>query len=139
MVGHFAPLVEPIRARARSLAIFEAVEQPVGPLRPRAEAPAALRGCQVALITATSILNHTVDDLLAAAWGCREVALLGASTPLHPAAFAGTSVTLLSGVVVIDPPGVLRVVAEGGGMRQFRRYVDKVTLRVSRRAREETR
>ena len=131
MVGHFGPLVEELRARARSLTIFERVVEPSGMLRPQAEAKAVLHRCQVALITATSIINHTVDHLLESARPCREVVLLGASTPLMAAAFRGTKVTWLSGVVVEKPWEVLRVVSEGGGMRQFGPHVRKVALRVS--------
>jgi len=129
MVGHFGPLVGTIQERARSLSVFERVERPSGLLRPREEAEAALPQCQVALITATSVINHTVDNLLEAAKGCREVALLGASTPLLAGVFGDRKVTMLSGVVVRDPDEVLRVVSEGGGMRQFGPHVRKVTLR----------
>jgi len=131
MVGHFGPLVAPVKERARSLTIFERVRQAHGDIRPTEEAPEQLPGCQVALITATSIINHTIDGLLDAARGCREVVVLGASTPLVPEAFSRSKVTLLSGVVVEEPAEVLRVVSEGGGMRLFRPYIRKVNLRVS--------
>lgn len=133
MVGHFGPLVEPILATARSLTVFERVDRPTALIRPPEEAEAELSHCQVALITATSIINHTVDGLLRAARGSREVVLLGASTPLLPQAFATGEVTLLSGVVVRAPAEVLRVVSEGRGMRQFGPHVGKVTLRVGGR------
>lgn len=129
MVGHFGPLVRPIERRARSLTVFERIDHPSGTLRPREEAAERLPGCQVALLTATAIINHTMDGLLQAAAGCREVAVLGASTPLMPEVFAGTNVTLLSGVVVSDPGAVLRVVSEGGGMRLFGPHIRKVSLR----------
>ena len=131
MVGHFEPLVEAIQKRARSLTVFERVDQPSGLLRPQQEAEATLPRCQIALITATSIINHTVDNLLEAAQGCREVVLLGPSTPLMAGVFSGHKVTMLSGVVVKETEAVLRVVSEGGGTRQFAPYVRKVTLRVS--------
>jgi uncharacterized protein (DUF4213/DUF364 family) len=131
MVGNFGPLVEAIRKSARSLTIFERVVAPTGLLRPQEEAVGALPRCQIALITATSIINHTIDDLLEAARACRLVALVGASTPLVAEAFAATGVTLLSGVVVTTPAEVLRVVSEGGGMRQFGPHVRKVTMKVS--------
>jgi hypothetical protein len=127
MVGRFGPLVGPVRRRARSLTIFERVAEPAGELRPTAEAVVVLPTCSVALLTATSILNGTVDGLLEAASGCREVVLLGASTPLVAEAFAGRRVTWLSGVVVTDAEGVLRVVSEGGGMGQFGPHVRKVS------------
>lgn len=130
MVGHFGPLVEAIRERARSLTVFERVERSSGPIRPREEAATAIPGCQVALITATSIINHTIDDLLRAAEGCREVVLLGASTPLIAEAFSAGPVTMLAGVVVREPDEILRIVSEGGGMRQFGPHVRKVTVKV---------
>lgn len=133
MVGHFEPLVEAIQKRARALTVFERVDRPSGLLRPQQDAETALPRCQVALITATSIINHTVDNLLEAARGCREVVLLGPSTPLMAEVFSGHKVTMLSGVVVKEPEAVLRVVSEGGGTRQFAPYVRKVTLRVSTR------
>jgi len=131
MVGHFGPLVAAIQQRARSLTVFERVDQPSGLLRPQEEAETTLPRCQVALITATSIINHTVDSLLAAARNCRDVVLLGASTPLLPQAFSAERVTMLSGVAVRDSAEVLRVVSEGGGMRQFGPHVRKVTTRVA--------
>jgi uncharacterized protein (DUF4213/DUF364 family) len=59
------------------------------------------------------------------------VALLGASTPLVAEAFDPAAVTMLSGVVVTAPGETLRVVSEGGGMRQFSPHVRKVTVRAS--------
>jgi uncharacterized protein (DUF4213/DUF364 family) len=131
MVGHFGPLVESVRRRAENLTIFERIERPQGDLLPQKYATEVLPGCQVALITATTIINHTLDPLLVAAGDCREVVILGASTPLLPEAFAGTPVTLLSGVLIAEPGQVLRIVSEGGGMRQFKSHVRKVNLRIS--------
>jgi uncharacterized protein (DUF4213/DUF364 family) len=112
------------------LTIFERVAVPTGLLRPQEEAVEHLPRCPVAVITATSIINHTIDALLDAARACRQVALVGASTPLVAEAFAATGVTLLSGVVITAPDEILRVVSEGGGMRQFGPHVRKVTARV---------
>ncbi|MBT3327858.1 MAG: DUF364 domain-containing protein [Gemmatimonadales bacterium] len=129
MVGYFGPLVKALRKRSRSLTIFERVAAPTELLRPQEEALAALPRCQIVLLTATSIINHTLDGLLDAARGCRQVAVLGPSTPLLAEAFSTTGVTLLSGVVVIAADEVLRVVSEGGGMRQFSRHVRKVSTK----------
>jgi uncharacterized protein (DUF4213/DUF364 family) len=128
MVGNFGPLVGPVRKKARRLTIFEQIEKPAGNLRPAAEAIRVLPECQIALITATTIINHSVEDLLQAARGCRTVAVLGASTPMLPGVFDDTAVSLISGVVVTDPEAVLRVVSEGGGMRFFKPHIRKVNF-----------
>jgi uncharacterized protein (DUF4213/DUF364 family) len=128
MVGQFRPLIGPLKDRARSLTVFERIVEPQGEIRPADEAKDVLPQCQVALITATSIINHTIDELLDWAKACREIVLLGASTPLLPDVFSGR-VTMLSGSVVEEPAEVLRIVSEGGGMRLFGPHVQKVCFR----------
>jgi uncharacterized protein (DUF4213/DUF364 family) len=128
MVGYFGPLVKLLKDRAHSLCIFERVERPPGEMLPISEAGNILPHCQVALITATAIINGTIDGLLKLTRGCREVVILGASTPLNPEAFLDANVTLLAGVMVDNPRPVLQVVSEGGGTRQFSPYVRKVNL-----------
>ena len=133
MVGHFEPLVPPLRRAVRTLRIFELAPRAADVLESQ-EAFRWLPRCQVALITSTALINHTLDTLLEAARDCRQVVLLGASTPLLPAAFQGTPVTHLSGVEITDPERILRVVSEGGGMRFFKGHLRKVVLPVEQPA-----
>ncbi len=128
MVGYFAPVVPRLKEKTSSIMIFEKIKKKKGDLLPEKDAYQLLPQCQVALITSTTILNRTIDNLLGAARSCREVVLLGASTPLVPEVFAGTPVKFLSGVVVTGPEEILRIVSEGGGMRLFRENVKKVNL-----------
>lgn len=130
MVGHFAPLVPAIKARVGDLKIFEQISEPAEGILPASEAPKWLGKCQVVLITATSIVNNTIDMLLEACVDCREVAIVGPSTPMAPEAFHGTAVTLLSGIVVKEGSEIMQIVSKGGGTRSFRDYSYKVNLRV---------
>ncbi len=130
MVGYFAPLVPLIKKRASSLVIFEQVERSGDSTLPENDAYRLLPECQVALLTATAILNNTIESLLDVAGSCREVVVLGASTPLIPEAFDRTPVTALSGVAVLDPLEIMRIVSEGGGMRLFKHFVKKLNLRL---------
>ncbi|MBN2126070.1 MAG: DUF364 domain-containing protein [Deltaproteobacteria bacterium] len=130
MVGHFAPLLPKLREAAAKVLIFERIRERQGDLLPEQEAFRILPECQIALITATSILNHTLERLLGSVRSCRQVVVLGATTPLVSSAFEGTPVTLLSGIVVTDPEGILRIVSEGGGMRLFKGHIRKVNLKL---------
>ena len=135
MVGYFAPMIADLKKRSAELVIFEETERsdaPAGSLRPAREALTGLADCQAAMLTATAVINHTLWDLIEAAANCREVVVLGASTPLWPELFQGVNVTLLSGVVAVDAPGVLRAVSEGGGARALRGITDKVNCRIER-------
>lgn len=132
MVGYFGPLVGILEKKVRTLTVFEKLRQSSGLVRPAEEAEDTLPKCQVAIITATSIINHSIEKLLEAAAKCREVVVLGASTPLLSEAFFRGKVTLLSGLVVQEPREVLQIVSEGGGMRYFGPHIRKVCLRVAR-------
>ena len=129
MIGYFEPMVEKIHDRC-ILEIYELDTSLAPGLRESSAAPEGLRRSDIALITSTTIVNGSVDRLLEAAVDCREVVMLGPSTPLIPEVFVGTPVTMLSGIV-IDDDVVLRVVSEGGSMRQLLPYVQKVNLRLN--------
>lgn len=130
MVGYFAPLVPLLKKRAGSLKIFEQIDLATDDLLPEKDLYRQLPHCQVAVITSTSIVNHTIDAVLNAARTCREVVLLGASTPILPEVFADTPVKILSGVVVTDNEEIMRIVSEGGGMRLFKNYIRKINVRI---------
>jgi uncharacterized protein (DUF4213/DUF364 family) len=130
MVGYFAPLIPNLRDKISSLMVFEQKEMLTDGVLPEEEVYKQLPHCQAAFITATSILNHTIDAILDAAQSCREVVLLGSSTPLIPEVFKDTPVSVLSGVVVTRPEDMLRIVSEGGGMRFFRHNIQKVNIRL---------
>lgn len=130
MVGHFAPLIPPLKKRAAALEIFEKVDFPSARIRSHTEIPDRLPACQIAIITATAIINSSIDAILEAATACRKVVLLGASTPLHPAIFDGTPVTGLSGVCIREPDAVLTAISEGGGTPLLKKHVDKVNLQL---------
>ncbi|MDY6796705.1 MAG: DUF364 domain-containing protein [Actinomycetota bacterium] len=92
----------------------------------------ALDDCDIALITATTIINNTLEGLLRHPIGAREVVLLGPSTPYAPSALLATPVTLLAGSVVGDPERARRVVCEGGGTQTMGKALLKWAARVRR-------
>jgi hypothetical protein len=132
MVGCFEPLIAPLQAQVAALTIFERSGSWTIGVQPAERAHDLLPTCSVALITSTALITEGLDALLEAAAGCREVALLGPSTPLLAEAFTDTPVTWLSGVRIENPERVLQIVSEGGGTRTFSPYVQKVNVRLPR-------
>jgi uncharacterized protein (DUF4213/DUF364 family) len=131
MVGFFAPLLAPLEEMVREVVIFERDTARSKRALPAEQALSELPHCDVAVITSSTLINGTLDGVLAAATNCREVALVGPSTPLVGDVFAPFGVTLLSGTVATEPLNILRVVSEGGGTRSFMRYSHKVNLRLT--------
>ncbi len=131
MVGFFGPLIPELKKKVHHLHIFEKVEQP-GPILPEEAAYELLPQCQVALITSTTLINNTLDALLEVSRSCREVVLLGASTPFLPEVFQETPVTVLSGIEVLNNQGILQIVSEGGGMQFFKKNIKKINLTIDK-------
>lgn len=130
MVGYFAPIVPSIKSKGCK---FEVVE--LNPEKPDVISPEqgkeALANCDVAIITATSIVNGTCNDLLQSLKRNRAAVILGPSTPMCPEAFAGTRITQLSGSYVIDGDKVKQIVSEGGGTMLLKRYLRFATAMVN--------
>jgi uncharacterized protein (DUF4213/DUF364 family) len=89
-----------------------------------------LKECTVAIVTATTLLNDTLEEVLNGLGNPRHVAILGPSTPLLPEIFQGTPVRHLGGAVVRDTRKVMQIISEGGGTPAMRPYLRFVNLLV---------
>jgi uncharacterized protein (DUF4213/DUF364 family) len=118
-----------LRDQVQQLFVFDCQERQECPTLLDSAAPSLLPRCDVVILSATTLLNHTLERLLDCSRGARELVVLGPSSPLVPAPFAKRGVTLLSGVVVEKPDKLLRIVSEGGGTRQFGDAVRKLSIR----------
>jgi len=127
MIGLFAPLVERIRAAGAILTIIEKNPDRLNILSPD-EQQQTLKNCDVAIITATTLLNNTFEETVSALGTPRLVALIGPSTPLSPEIFSDTPVTQLGGAVVADSRRVLQIISEGGGTPALRPYLKFVNF-----------
>jgi hypothetical protein len=127
MVGLFSPLVERIRATGAKLTIIEKNPERMDLLSAE-DRKQALQDCDVAIITATTLLNNTFEEITTALCSPRSVALMGPSTPLLADIFRDTPVTHLGGAVVADSARVLQVISEGGGTPALRPYLRFVNL-----------
>jgi hypothetical protein len=133
MVGHFAPVVANIKKSGCRLDIIELLPGHGDMLGPE-EGRSVLGECSVAIITATSLINGTLDGLLADLVSPRAAVILGPSTPLCPEVFQGTMITHVAGARVKDVNAVLRVVSEGGGTMLMKPHLEFVNLPISRDA-----
>ncbi|MEW6567629.1 MAG: DUF364 domain-containing protein [Chloroflexota bacterium] len=114
LVGHF-PFIPALRQAASLLWVIEQhpAEGEYGAEAARELIPQA----DVVAMTGTTLINHTLDGLLALCRPQALVMLLGPSTPLSPVLF-NHGVSLLSGVRVVDEEAVMRTVGQGATLRQ---------------------
>jgi hypothetical protein len=129
MIGLFSPLVPRIKQTGAKLTILEKqknrVLSHVLSFKNRGD---ILKRCTVAIITATSLLNNTLETILNELGTPRWVSILGPSTPVCRDIFVGTPVTHLGGSVVMDQPKVMQIISEGGGTPALRPYLRFVNL-----------
>ncbi len=125
MIGYFSPLIEPIKKKTDDFKICERSFRE-GTL-PDYAAYFELKKADVALITATSIINKTIDSLLELAKNARIKAIIGPSTPMDKRIFEGKA-THLCGSVVVDIELAKRVVSEAGGTRKLKPATKKMCV-----------
>jgi Uncharacterized conserved protein len=127
MVGLFTPMVPKIEATGASLSVIERDPTRMAVLDKK-ESDRILKECTVAIITATTLLNDTLEEVLNGLGNPRHVAVLGPSTPLCPEIFQDTPVNHLGGAIVRDANKVMQIISEGGGTRAMRPYLRFVNL-----------
>jgi uncharacterized protein (DUF4213/DUF364 family) len=128
MVGFFAPIIPQIRQAGCELWIFEKNLSRNEHLFSPEEIPRKLPDCSVVILSATTLINHTFEEIVPHFQQAREVVMLGPSTPLLPEIPCRYGVTLLAGMRIVKPKWVLRIVSEGGGTQRLRGAVRKMVV-----------
>jgi len=85
---------------------------------PASSAPEIIPQADILVITATTLLNHTLQDLLDLRKPGAQVFLLGPSTPLSPVLFE-EGISILSGIFVDAPKKVCIGISQGANLRQL--------------------
>ena len=117
LVGSF-PFARALREQVGQLFVLD--EMPGDGEYPPEAAATLLPQAEVVAITGMTLLNRSLERLLALRRPDATVLILGPSTPLSPVLFA-YGVDILSGAVVQDVDAVLRLVSQGATFRQIRR------------------
>jgi uncharacterized protein (DUF4213/DUF364 family) len=128
MVGYFGPLVKRLEERKVPLEILD-VSRGLGD---RKDFYAKLNDwTDVLLLTSTSILNNTTEEILSHLHDKAKTALLGPSTPMVAEAFEHLPVNMLAGTVPLDKDQIIKAVRHGMGTPVLHRFSRKSFLLVS--------
>jgi uncharacterized protein len=114
LVGHF-PFIPRLRPLVGQLWVIE--QHPIESEYPSESATDLIPRADVVALTGSSLINHTLDGLLALCRPGAVVMVLGPSTPLSPILFRH-GVTILSGSRVFDEMTVLRTISQGATFQQ---------------------
>ena len=134
VVGAFVPFLKSLKRSGQRFTVLEMDPATLKPdelpyFRPAGEAAAVLPDADVVLITGTTLLNETLEGLLALCRPDARVVVVGPTVGLLPDAFLRRGADILGGVRITAPDAFLDVLAEGGsGYHFFGRSAEKVVL-----------
>jgi len=123
LVGHF-PFIPKLREVAGELWVIE--KRPMEGEHSFETASEFIPQADIVAITGSSLINHTLEELLSFCKPGALVMMLGPSTPLSPILFEH-GVSILSGSLVVDESAVLNTVSQAANFRQVK-GVKLVTL-----------
>ncbi len=134
VVGAFVPFLKELKRRGQPYLVLEqdpatlkADELPF--FRPAEQAGEVVPGADVLLITGSTLLNATLEDLLALARPDARVTIVGPTVGMLPDAFLARGADVLGCVRITEPDAFLDVLAEGGsGYHFFARSAQKIVL-----------
>jgi uncharacterized protein (DUF4213/DUF364 family) len=125
MVGFFRPLMKLFKDRG---ALVEVIDDSHG-VGDRSDFYRKLDGwAEVLLLTSTSILNNSTEEVLGRLGPGVKVIMIGPSTPMVGRAFSHLPVRILAGTVPVDKEGVLKAVRHGAGTPVIHRFSRKICL-----------
>ena len=125
MVGFFRPLMKTFKDRGALVEVLDDL-QGVGE---RGDFYKKLNGwAEVLLLTATSILNDSTEEVLGRLAPGAKVVMLGPSTPMIAEAFSHLPVRILAGTVPVDKTAVLKAVRHGQGTPVIHRFSRKAYI-----------
>src|SRR5438094_786843 len=134
IVGAFVPFLRALKQRRQPFLVLEqnpatlkADEMPF--FRPAEEARTVIPEADVVLITGSTLVNDTLEDLLALKKPGAQVTVVGPTVGLLPDAFLRRGADILGSVRITEPDAFLDVLGGGGGAPDFLgRSAQKVVL-----------
>lgn len=125
MVGYFGPLVNRFKEKDIPLEILD-TSRGLGNREGFYKKLASW--ADVLLLTSTSILNNTSEEILAKTLENVKTAMLGPSTPMVAKAFEHLPVHMLAGTVPIEKDNILKAIRHGMGTPVLHKFSRKSYL-----------
>lgn len=122
MIGYFAPIIDLIKKRCNSLKVIERDSN--FECLPDVAAFFELQKADIAIISATSLVNKTIDSLLKFSNASYNI-ILGATCTMNKDIFLNTKATHLCGISILNKNNIKSLVSLGGGTRLISKYTKK--------------
>ena len=135
MIGYIHPIAREFRMKAQKVIIFDKGLSEREPNSKEVflvqDQPKILPDCDIVILSGTTTVNHTIDELLPLCTKAREIIMVGASTPMFPDAFKDTKVTILAGAwwKKDKKDEIFKNISLASGISQLQEYSIKKAVR----------
>lgn len=125
MVGDFAPVARVLKERGALIEVIDIAKR-IGEKETFYDKLG--NWAEVLILTSTSILNNTTEEVLQHVGKEVKTVMLGPSTPMIGEVFTHLPVHILAGMVPLDKEKVLKAVRHGAGTMMIQRFSRKSFL-----------
>ncbi len=136
IIGFIEPVVKMIGSKVKKLYVFDKGISQCGGINstviPMEEQPRLLPTCDIVVLSGTTMINGSIDELLRMCEQAREIIMIGASTPMFPKAFLDTRITMLAGSwwKSEHKEAIFKNISLASGIRMISAYAIKKTVKV---------
>ena len=134
LIGAIAPFLRVLKSRNKPFSVIELDKRTLKPDElPFYVSPdktgEIVPKADVLIITGTTLINGTLDDILELARPDTQVVVLGPTASILPDAFFRRGVNILGGDTITKPQEMLDILAEGGsGYHIYGHYAERVVV-----------
>lgn len=134
VVGALAPILKKLIAAEADFTVLEMDPAPLKPAElehflPANKAVQVVPDADLLVITGTTLINNTLDGLLALAKPGAQIIVTGPTASMLPDAFFARGVTTIGGILVTKPRELLDVIGEAGsGYHFFGKSAERIVI-----------
>ncbi len=119
LVGAFGPYIRRLKMMGNPFFIIEKNSQTLRldemkHFKPESEMRDSLEKSGVAILTGTSIVNHTIDQIFSLLRNGIRTAIIGPTASMIPHAFFKRGVRIMAGVQISNPDLMIKILKQGG-------------------------
>ena len=136
MIGFIPSIAKMFSEKTENLIIFDEAISEAGEetenISPMDDQTKSLPKCDIVILTGTTVINRTIDDLLKICSSARAIIMVGSSTPMFPKAFKDTNIKVLAGSWWgnDNKEELFKLISIAGGITHVGKFMIKKTVPV---------
>lgn len=134
VVGAFVPTLQALKARGGTWWVIEKepdtlMEEEMPHFVPAEDSNPIVNKADILIITGVTLINHSLEGILAAANPRAQIAVMGPTASALPEPLFKRNVSIVGGVVVTNPDKLLEIISTGGSGHHFLdKYADRIVI-----------